>query len=77
MDYKRVIEDFNSGKLDNNSVTLVMDNDGGYWCCAYKGKTEEENEAIADLYKEKYGSPEGYKDIVDVLVAAGIVAEWC
>ncbi len=77
MDYKRVIEDFNSGKLDNNSVNLVMDNDGGYWACDYEGKSEEENEAIADSYEKKYGSPEGYRDIVDVLKAAGVICEWC
>lgn len=31
MDYKKVIEDFASGKIDREKWVVVMDNDGGYW----------------------------------------------
>lgn len=54
-----------------------MDNDDGFWSCNYKDKTQEENEDIAELYNKKYGKPDGYRDIVDVLIAAGVNCEWC
>ena len=74
--YKQVIDDFKSGKIDRDFVTLKMDNDGGYWECSYKDKTLEENEAEAELYEARYGCPEGYRDIVDVLKAAGVNCDW-
>lgn len=72
MDYKKVIEDFASGKLDKNKVTLVMDNDGGYWSV----KDDEDGEQ-SDLLDAEYGKPDGYSDIVSVLRAAGVPSEWC
>jgi len=75
MDYKKVIEDFNNGEIDRDYVTLVMDNDGGYWCC--DTGDEEYDEMIQNDLKDMYGEPGGYRDIVDVLEAAGVNVEWC
>lgn len=72
MDYERVIEDFASGKLDKNKVTLVMDNDGGYW----NVKDDDDCEQ-SELLNAEYGTPNGYNDIVSVLNAAGVPCEWC
>jgi len=75
MNYKQVIKDFNSGVLDRKKVTLVMDNDGGYWSVKHKDLcvAEYKEKQLA----EKYGIPGGYNDIVDVLEAAGVHTEWC
>jgi hypothetical protein len=75
MKYQQVIEDFNNGTLDKNEVQLIMDNDGGYW----QGLTDNDdlNDKLAEDAEKKYGSPEGYKDIVDVLNAAGVNCDWC
>lgn len=75
MNYKKVIEDFNNGALDKNKVQLVMDNDGGYWI----GLTDDEdlNEKISEDLEIEYGVPDGYKDVVDILNAAGVNCDWC
>lgn len=75
MNYKKVIEDFNSGTLNKDIITLVMDNDGGYW--SVNTGSEEVDEIIEERLEEAYGTPDGYKDIVDVLNAAGVNTEWC
>lgn len=75
MNYKKVIKDFNNGTLNKEIVTLVMDNDGGYW--SVSTGSEEVDEIIEERLEEAYGTPNGYKDIVDVLNAAGVNTEWC
>lgn len=75
MNYKEVIEDFNSGTLNKDIITLVMDNDGGYW--SVNTGSEEVDEIIEERLEGAYGTPDGYKDIVDVLNAAGVNTEWC
>ena len=75
MNYKKVIEDFNSGTLNKDIITLVMDNDGGYW--SVSTGDEDMNEIMEDRLEEFYGTPNGYKDIVDVLNATGVNTEWC
>lgn len=75
MDYKKVIQDFNNGTIDRKYVTLVMDNDGGYWY-VYTGD-EDQEELMKQELEKKYGEPSGYRDIVDVLNAAGVNTEWC
>lgn len=77
MDYKRVIEDFKSGKLSSKYVTLVMDNDDGFFYCKFPELTEEENDNLQDELERKYGRSEGYRDIVNILNAAGVPCEWC
>ncbi len=74
MNYKKVIEDFGNGTLDKKKIQLVMDNDGGYW----EGLTDDDdlNEDIAEAAEIKYGEPDGYRDIVDVLNAAGVNCDW-
>ena len=72
------------GKLIKKSWTVIMDNDGGYW--QYNGKlpkndmSDEDGEAWieAEMRKmeDKYGSPNGYHDVVDILNAAGVPADW-
>lgn len=75
MNYKKVIEDFNNGTLDKNKVQLVIDNDGGYWV----GLTDDDalNEKIGYDLDIEYGVPDGYKDVVDILNAAGVNCDWC
>lgn len=70
MNYKKLIEDSNNGTIDKEKVLLVIDNDGGYWDCG-------EDEELEKELEEKYGCPSGYSDVVDILVAAGVEAEWC
>ena len=77
MNYKKVIEDFNSGVIDKNKFQLVMDNDSGYWSCLDESVGNEKREYLEGVMKDKYGTPEGYRDIVDVLDAAGVNCDWC
>ena len=78
MNYKKVIADFNNGSLDPEKVTLVMDNDGGYWeYTSDDAVSDEEHDRIIEALEKKYGEPGGYRDIVDVLKAAGVKCEWC
>ncbi len=84
MDYKRVIKDFANGTIDPNKWTLVIDNDSGYW--EYNDPEVGSDEELKEISEQKedefynntdYGSQGGYKDIVDVLNAAGVNARWC
>lgn len=77
MNYKKIIEDFNSGVINPKEWALVLDNDGGYW--SYRGDSEDEDFLDKEYARmnETYGRPEGYRDIVDVLNAAGVTSEWC
>ena len=75
MDYKKVIEDFNNGVIDKSKWVLVMDNDGGFW--SYLGKDYDNEDKLVASMNKKYGHPNGYQDIVDVLNAAGVPTEWC
>lgn len=76
MNYRKLFKDKAEGKIDNDML-LVMDNDGGYWQCTNEEYSEELKLIKQDTYEERYGTPEGYRDIVDVLNAAGINADWC
>lgn len=76
MNYTKLFADKNEGKISKD-ITLVMDNDGGGWMCNNEDLTEEEQEKLADEYEKRYGRPNGYNDIVDILNAAGIKTEWC
>ena len=75
MNYKKVIKDFNSGVIDKKKVTLVMDNDSGYW--RINTDDDREHDRRCDELEKIYGKPKGYRDIVDVLNAAGVSCEWC
>lgn len=75
MKYKELIEDIRNGEFDTSKVQLVMDNDDGYW--AGLTDDDDENERLADCAESKYGTPSGYKDIVDVLNGAGVNCDWC
>lgn len=78
MNYKQAIEDFNNGTIDPDKYQLIIDNDGGYWLCIDPAiDDEDERDDLSQKMKEKYGSPDGYRDIVDVLNAAGVNANWC
>ena len=37
----------------------------------------EDADALQDAMGEEYGRPEGYRDIVSVLRAAGVTCDWC
>lgn len=76
MNYKKVIEDYRNGTIDPEKWVVVMDNDGGYW--SYIGdENEDEGDRLTKQMRKKYGEPCGYKDIVDVLNAAGVNCDWC
>ena len=77
MDYKKVIEDYSNGTIDPGEWVVIMDNDGGYWSYLGEGKTYDEEEKMRREMKEKYGSPDGYADLVELACAAGINSEWC
>jgi hypothetical protein len=77
MNYKKVIEDFNNGTIDPEKWQVTMDNDGGYWACLDESLSDEERTEAEDSITKKYGDPDGYRDIVDVLNAAGVTADWC
>ena len=51
---------------------LVIDNDGGYWATT---DNSSDNGSCPEM-SEKYGDPDGYDDVVDILIAAGVNAEW-
>lgn len=77
MNYKKLFKDKQLGKISND-MTIVFDNDGGYW--SYTGEkelSEDEEEKLIEEYEKKYGSPDGYGDVVDIMIAAGFNAEWC
>ena len=78
MNYEQVIAGYNNGTIDPMLWKLVIDNDDGYW--EYLGNYGEFEGSYDDLVEgmdDKYGSPCGYSDIVEVLQAAGVNAEWC
>ncbi len=81
MNYKKVIEDFNNGTIDSSKFQVIMDNDGGYWSCIDEDLdgdlNEDRRDELSNEMTEKYGDPGGYNDIVDVLNAAGVNADWC
>ena len=74
MDYTKLFKDKAAGKIDAR-MSIIFDNDGGYWEC----DTEDDsfNEKMQEEYKKKYGDPGGYRDTVDIMVAAGFNADWC
>ena len=74
MNYKKLFEDKKQGKIDERMV-IVFDNDGGYWTC--KTDNDDEHEKMCSEYKEKYGEPDGYRDVVDIMQGAGFNSEWC
>ena len=76
MDYKKLFKDKKNGKLSDNMV-IIMDNDGGSWMCTDEKLSENDHEEKENEYNKTYGTPDGYCDIIKVLNAAGINAEWC
>jgi len=76
MNYAKVIEDFKSGKIGKCSWKVVFDNDDGYWAYIGPETNEEEIEYHRNQMEEKYGSPLGYDDLVNLANAAGIPSEW-
>lgn len=76
MNYKKLIDDYREG-LISETMTLVFDNDGGYWSCDDDDLSDDQIEEMQDQYEKRYGSPDGYSDLVDLAQAAGINAEWC
>ena len=77
MNYKKAIEDFNSGTIDSERFQLVLDNDGGHWLCIDESLGDEKRQHLESVMDKKYGTPNGYSDIVDVLNGAGVNAAWC
>ena len=75
MDYKKVIEDFNNGTLDKKIVTIVVDNDDVFF--NVNSGDESWDEKQEQLLNKEYGRGQGYWDILEILKAAGVNAEWC
>ena len=76
MNYEKLFKDKNDGTLDNR-IIIIIDNDGGSIRIEDESITDNECEELADKYESIYGKPDGYRDIVKILNAAGIYAEWC
>ena len=77
MDYKKLFQDKTDGKIPNDMI-IVFDNDCGWW--RYSGDenlTDEQLDEKVESCEKKYGRPNGYDDVVDIMVAAGFNAEWC
>lgn len=74
MDYKKLFQDKKNGKIDDR-MTIVFDNDSGYWRC--DADNEEEVDKMCEEYKKRYGEPNGYGDLLYIMIAAGFNAEWC
>ena len=76
MHYEQVVDDYASGKIDRDEWILVIDNDGGYW--QYDGPVlnDEDIDHLVSRMDEKYGTPDDYNDVVDILKAVGVKAEW-
>ena len=79
MNYKKVIEDYKSGVIDKDDWALRFFDWGGRW--HYVGVDEydlevEEVEKREDQMKAKYGTPDNPEDVVAVLKAVGVRAEW-
>ena len=77
MNYKKVIEDFNNGTIDRKKWKVVMDNDDGYWECLDDSLDEDDQDTQCAEMEEKYGRPDGYRDVVEILAAAGVNVDWC
>jgi hypothetical protein len=77
MNYAQLISDFNDGTLDKDTIQLVMDNDCSYFTVLDSDMSDEEKDKVTDALEKKYGSSNGYEDIVAVLQAAGVNCEWC
>lgn len=77
MNYEKLIKDFKSGKLKERNVRLVMDNDCSYFDFDQDGMTEAQIDKYRAKLDKEYGESNGYSDIVDVLIAAGVNCEWC
>lgn len=79
MRYSAVIKDFKSGVIDKDKWTLQLTGDGGAW--RYVGDDAcdldiEEVEQMERLMTDMYGKTEGSDDAVEILMAAGVRAEW-
>lgn len=77
MNYIKLFKDKKAGLIPND-MTIVFDNDGGYWL--YSGDkelSEDDQEKLENEYTEKYGEPDGYGDVIDIMVGAGFNAERC
>lgn len=73
MNYKQIIEDFNTGVLDKEIFTLMVDNDDIF--LSVDSGDEDLDELLEKAAEGKYGNGNGYQDIVKILQAAGANAE--
>jgi len=76
MDYVKVIADYRSGKLGYSKWQLRLDNDSGYWEYLGNSKREEVIASLVEAMEAEYGIPDGYEDAVNILIAAGVNADW-
>jgi hypothetical protein len=77
MNYRQVIKGFNNGTIDKNKWQIVMENDDGYWVYIGDDVDEIDYHEFTEEIEAKYGRPNGERDIVDILNAAGVNADWC
>lgn len=76
MNYKKLIKDINDGTIDPKSVTLVVDNDF-IWLRDNLHEDWELTEEREKVLEDTYGNGNGYQDLVEVMIASGLNAEWC
>jgi hypothetical protein len=70
--WKALIKAFQTGKLSKDKYIIVMDNDNSF--LRYLGKDMNEDEAYEHCRTLWRG--QGYSDIVDILKALKLPAEW-
>jgi hypothetical protein len=78
MNYEKLIKDYQCGKLGED-IVLYVDNDGGYLSVSWEfgeRSTDDEIEKLEAEFSKEYGDPSGYADIVNILRAAGVNADW-
>lgn len=76
MNYEKLIKDKNLGLISDDMI-IVIDNDCGYWACQNSAIPDEEQDRLCKEYTKDYGKPGGPEDIVKILQAIGLNAEWC
>ena len=78
--YRKLIESYKpGGTAHDNNITTVFDNDGGYFTIDNGDMSDDVIMKILLAFEAEIGcnGPDGYQDLVELAIAAGIKAEWC
>lgn len=76
MNYDKLINDTKAGLIDWSKFKLIVDNDSGHIECIDESLSDDERLEKRYEMQGKYGKPDGYRDVVDILLACGVNAAW-